>query len=97
MDADADCVLLAVKQAPGIYTAAAFGERYIVIFWYQEFCIYALMLELCCDAACDFQIVDAFEEFSVRGAFSGGVDAVSVVDEDFHLCLTVCGQSARDG
>lgn len=59
------------------------------------------MLELCCDAACDFPIVDAFAEFSVRGAFSGGVDAVSVVDEDYHLCLilclTVCGQSARDG
>ena len=44
MDAYADRIFLAVKQAPGIYPAASFLERNIVILWYQKLCILAKFL-----------------------------------------------------
>ena len=67
-----------------ICSADAFFERDVVFFRYQEFCVIATILEIDDDSSCDFSGVGCFEEFSVRAAFPGSVEAVAVVDEDFH-------------
>ena len=85
VDADADCILLTVKQAPGIYTLAALLEGDIVILRHQELCIIAKFLEFCCDTACDDSIVVILPEFSVGGAFARRELAVAIVDKDFHI------------
>ena len=41
--------------------------------------------EGCDDLPCEFSGVGVFEEGAVWGAFAFGLDAVAVVDEDFHV------------
>ena len=38
------------------------------------------MKKVCDDSSCDFTIVDCFDECSVRRAFAGSVESVTVVD-----------------
>ena len=89
MDTDADCILLAVEDAPGIDSAAAFGKRYIVILRYQEFCVIAKFLEFCCDTTGDNSIVVVFTKFSVWRSFAGRELAVTVVDKDFPSAVVL--------
>ena len=46
----------------------------------EKFCIIAFVFEFGDYALGDFSVVGCFEEFTVRRAFAGGVEAVAVVD-----------------
>lgn len=94
MDADTDCVLLAVEQTPAVHTAAAFLQGDIIIFRDQKFCIIAERLQFCCHATRDDAIVPVFHELSVRAAFACRELAVAVVNEDFHKAAGCCGSSS---
>lgn len=67
-----------------IYSSDSFFEGNVIILWDEEFCVVALVYEVCYDSSSDFAVVDCFEEFAVRRAFAGSVKAVAVVYEDEH-------------
>ena len=69
----------------GVYTVYTVFEGNVFGFRNQEFCIIASVFEVGDDSVCDLTGVGGFEEFAVGAAFAGGVLAVAVVDEDFHL------------
>ena len=93
MDADADCIVPAVQQAPAVDTAAALLQCDIVILRYQEFCVIAESLEPCCDTTCDDSVVPVFSELPVRAALAGRELAVAIVDKDFHKAAGCCSSS----
>ena len=68
----------------GVDTADAFFEGDVFFLRHEEFCIIASVLQICDDSSCDFSVIGCFEECSVWGAFAGGVEAVAIVDKDFH-------------
>lgn len=84
MDADKNCILLAVEQAPAVDTPAAFLEGNVIILGNEEFGIIASVLKVQDYASCDFAVEEGFTELSVRGTFAGGELTVAVVDEDFR-------------
>lgn len=71
----------------GVYSAYSFFQWDVFFLRHEEFCIIATILEIDDDSSCDFSGVGCFEEFSAWGAFAGGVEAVAVVDEDFHRAV----------
>lgn len=84
MDADKDCILLAVEQAPAVDTPAALLDGDVVILGNEELSIIAPVLKVEDYASGDFAVVEGFTELPVWGAFAGSELAVAVVDEDFH-------------
>ena len=84
MDADKDCILLAVEQAPTVDTPAALLEGDIVILGNEEFRIIAPVLKIQDYSSCDFAVEEGFTELPVRGTFAGGELTMAVVDEDFR-------------
>ncbi len=85
MDGDQDYVCFAISLATGVYTAYAVCEGDIVGFGGQEFGVVASVIQIGDYSLCDFTGVGVFEEFAVWGAFASGLDAVAVVNKDFHL------------
>ena len=84
MDADKDCILLAVEQTPAVDTPAALLEGDIVILWNEKFGIIASVLKIQNYSSCDFAVEEGFTELPVRGTFAGSELTVAIVDEDFH-------------
>ena len=84
MDADKDCILLAVEQTPAVDTPAALLEGDIVILRNEEFGIIAPVLKIQNYSSCDFAVEEGFMELPVWGTFAWSELTVAVVDEDFH-------------
>ena len=87
VNGDDDGVAAAVDDGPFVGTQAAFVQGDIVGFVDEKGGVEAVGAELCCHAAGDFSVLDAFADFSVGAAFAGSVDAVAGVDKDFHCCI----------
>ena len=85
VDADKDCILLAVEQTPAVDTPAALLEGDIVILWNEKFGIIASVLKIQNYTSCDFAVEEGFTELPFRGTFAGSELTVAIVDEDFHL------------
>ena len=64
----------------GVYSAYSFFQWDVFFLRHEKFCIIASVLQICDDSSCDFSVIGCFEEFSVRAAFPGSVEAVAVVD-----------------
>lgn len=84
MDADKDCILLAVEQTLSVDTPAALLEGDIILLWNEEFGIIASVLKVQDYSSCNFAVEEGFTELPVRGTFAGSELTVGVVDEDFH-------------
>ena len=63
---------------------ASFRKRYIGYFRHQKRNIVAAIQQICCYAGGDDAVVLIFEKFAVWAAFAERLNAVAVVDEDFH-------------
>ena len=84
VNADKDCILLAVEQAPAVDTPAALLEGDVVILGNEEFGIIASVLKIQNYSSYDFAVEEGFTELPVRGTFAGSELTVAIVDEDFH-------------
>lgn len=65
-------------------TANALRERDVVFFGDEELGVVAAVLEVESNGRRDLTSVKVFTEAAVRRALARGVDAVAVVEEDFH-------------
>ena len=84
VDGDKADVVGAEPGAVAVGAAAAFSEGDVGFFWDEEGGVVVEGGEAVNDAGGEAAGQGVFAECSVRGSFSGGVDAVAVVDEDFH-------------
>ena len=87
VDGDQADILLAKLPAPGVGSLDAGAEGDVVVFGDEEVGIVAGVFQLPDDGGGNLPGVAPFVVAAVRGAFAGGVGAVSVVDEDFHCCV----------
>lgn len=87
VDGDHAYILLAQLPAPGVGTLDAGAEGNVVVFRNKEVGIVAGVFQLPDDGGGNLPGVAPFVVAEVRGAFAGGVGAVSVVDKDFHCCV----------
>lgn len=85
VDGDQADILLAQLPAPGVGTLDAGAEGYVVVFRNKEVGIVAGVFQLPDDGGGNLPSVAPFVVTAVRGAFAGGVGAVSVVDQYFHV------------
>lgn len=84
MDGDDDDVVLAELAAPGIDTAAALGQGDVPFLRDKEFGVEAEGEEAVHDAGGDEAVPGVFPDHSVGRALARRLDAVAVIDEDFH-------------
>ena len=84
VDGDEDDVLAAQLSAPLVYAAAALGQGDVRFLGHQEGGVQAAGGEGVHDAPGDDAVFEVFQEGAVGASLSLGVDAVAVVDEDFH-------------
>ena len=77
--------ILAQLTAPGVGTLDAGTEGDVVVFGDEEVGIVAGVFQLPDDGGGDLPGVAPFVVTAVRGAFAGGVGAVAVVDQYFHV------------
>ena len=84
VDGDEEDVVFAQLAAPLVHAAAALGQGDVVLLGYQEGGVVPPGLEGGDDAACEEPVLGVFQELAVGAPLSLGVDAVAVVDEDFH-------------
>lgn len=84
VDGDQADILLAQLTAPGVGTLDAGTEGDVVVFGDEEVGIVAGVFQLPDDGG-DLPGVAPFVVTAVRGAFAGGVGAVAVVDQYFHV------------
>lgn len=82
--------------APGIYSAASFREGDVILFWNEEFCVKASAAESGDYSRCDDAVEFVLKKAPVWAAFAGGVEAVTVVDEDFHVAAYLALQQSPD-
>ena len=71
----------------GVYSAYSFFQWDVFFLRHEEFCVITFVLEFCYYALGDFAIIDCFEKLPVWGTFARGVEAVAVVDKDFHSAV----------
>ena len=93
MDADEDDVGFAKGGAVGVDAADAFFEGDVFGFGDEELGVVAFGLEGCEDLVGEVAGVGVFEEFAVWGTFAFGLDAVAVVNYDFHWLWGQLGDS----
>ena len=84
VDGNEDDVLLAEGVAEAVDAVAALEEAEVFFFRDQEFSVVVPGLEGGDDAAGQEPVLGVFQETAVGAPLSLGVDAVAVVDEDFH-------------
>lgn len=85
VDGDQADILLAQLTAPGVGTLDAGAEGDVVVFGDEDVGIVAGVFQLPDDGGGDLPGVAPFVVTAVRGAFAGGVGAVAVVDQYFHV------------
>ena len=84
VDGDDDDVVLAEPAAPGIDAAAALGQGDVRFLRDKELGVEAEGEEAVHDAGGDEAVPGVFPEHPVGRALARRLDAVAVVDEDFH-------------
>ena len=84
VDGDDDDVVLAEPAAPGVDAAAALGQGDVPFLRDKELGVEAEGEETVHDAGGDEAVPGVFPEHPVGRAFARRLDAVAVVDEDFH-------------
>lgn len=89
MDGDDDDIVLAEPAAPGIDAAAELGQGDVPFLRDKEFGVEAEGEEAVHDAGGDEAVPGVFPEHSIGRALARRLDAVAVVDEDFHCWFFV--------
>ena len=84
VDGDEEDVVFAQLAAPLVHAAAALGQGDVRFLRRQERSVQAPCLKGGDDAAGKEPILGVFQETAVGAPLALGVDAVAVVDEDFH-------------
>lgn len=84
VDGDEADIFGAELGAAFVDTANALRERDVVFFGDEEFGVVAAVLEVEGDEGGNLPIVKVFTEATVRRTLARGVEAVAVVEEDFH-------------
>jgi len=84
VDGNEEHVVLAQLAAPLAHAAAALGQGDVGLFGDEEGCVVAEAGEGGDDAGCDEPVQGVFAQAAVGAALAGRVDAVAVVDEEFH-------------
>ena len=79
VEGDEEDVGFAVGGAVDVGAADAFLQGDVVFFGNQEFGVVAFVFQFSDHLSCDFSGVGVFEDFTVWGAFAGGVVAVGGV------------------
>ena len=89
VDGDEEDVVFAQLAAPLVHAAAALGQGDVLFLRDKEFGVEAEGEEAVHDAGGDEAVPGVFPEHPVGRALARRVDAVAVVDEDFHSCFFV--------
>ena len=84
VDGDEEDVVFAQLAAPLVHAAAALGQGDVRFLRDKEFGVEAEGEEAVHDAGGDEAVPGVFPELPVGRAFARRLDAVAVVDEDFH-------------
>ena len=84
VDGDEEDVVFAQLAAPFVHAAAALGQGDVPFLRDKEFGVEAEGEEAVHDAGGDETVPGVFQETAVGAPLALGVDAVAVVDEDFH-------------
>lgn len=84
MNGNDNHIAVTEKEAPGVDSAAALGQRDLCFFRDKELRVEAEGEEAVHDAGGDEAVPGVFPEHSVGRALARRLDAVAVVDEDFY-------------
>ena len=84
MDGYEEDVVFAQLAAPLVHAAAALGQGDVGGFGDEEGCVQAPGGEAVHDAAGKEAVLGVFQEAAVGAALARRLEAVAVVDEDFH-------------
>ena len=84
MDAYKKDVLLPQLTAESVDTANSLRKRNILLFRNKKVGIVATIAKMLHDRRCNETVVGVLTETTIRGTLPGGLDSMTVVDENSH-------------
>ena len=90
VDGHQEDIAFAQSVAPAVRPVASGAEANVIFLRHQQFSVVAKVFTVGHDGTGNFPCPGIFPESAIRGALTGRVHSVTIVNQDFHVALYYC-------